>query len=103
MEEEEETEDDTLVSLAAELAIEDAQKALDLNPKNFTAGWEGAIAAKHIGWWEKARKLAKRAMDAVPRGEADRERREQASTLFLLCAETEQEEKHHGPTLLLVP
>jgi len=90
---EEDREDDPLHGLAAEWAIEEAEEALKLNSKCFLAGWEGAIAAKHIGWWNKGRILAKKAMQAVPSGPAHRSQRETASTLFLLMAEEEQEEK----------
>eukprot|EP00933_Yihiella_yeosuensis_P073555 TRINITY_DN82261_c0_g1_i1.p1 TRINITY_DN82261_c0_g1~~TRINITY_DN82261_c0_g1_i1.p1 ORF type:complete len:454 (+),score=100.72 TRINITY_DN82261_c0_g1_i1:25-1362(+) len=86
-------EEDPLHGLAAEWAIEEAEKALEKDPKCFLAGWEGAIAAKHIGWWNKGRILAKKAMQAVPQGPAHRTQRETASTLFLLLAEQEQEEK----------
>lgn len=86
-------EDDPLHGLAAEWAIDEAEEALKLDPKCFLAGWEGAIAAKHIGWWNKGRVLAKQAMQAVPSGPAHRSQRETASTLFLLMAEEEQEEK----------
>jgi len=85
--------DDPLHGLAAEWAIEEAEEALKLDDKCFLAGWEGAIAAKHIGWWNKGRHLAKKAMQAVPPGAEHRARRETASTLFLLLAEEEQEEK----------
>mmetsp|Transcript_43587 Transcript_43587/g.98341 ORF Transcript_43587/g.98341 Transcript_43587/m.98341 type:complete len:436 (+) Transcript_43587:77-1384(+) len=91
--EERDKEDDPLHGLAAEWAIEEAEEALKHNPKCFLAGWEGAIAAKHIGWWNKGRILAKKAMQAVPSGPAHRSQRETASTLFLLMAEEEQEEK----------
>merc|ERR1719487_722625 len=40
--------DDPLHGLAAEWAVEEAEFALQHNAKNFTAAWEGAIAAKHI-------------------------------------------------------
>lgn len=86
-------EEDPLHGLAAEWAIEEAEEALKLDPRCFLAGWEGAIAAKHIGWWNKGRMLAKKAMQAVPGGPAHRSQRETASTLFLLLAEEEQEEK----------
>jgi len=89
----EDKEDDPLHGLAAEWAIEEAEEALKHDPKCFLAGWEGAIAAKHIGWWNKGRNLAKSAMQAVPSGPAHRSQRETASTLFLLMAEEEQEEK----------
>merc|ERR1712054_126662 len=74
-------------------SIEEAELALELDPKCFLAGWEGAIAAKHIGWWNKGRILAKKAMQAVPGGASHRSQRETASTLFLLMAEEEQAEK----------
>jgi len=86
-------EEDPLHGLAAEWAIQEAEEALELDAKCFLAGWEGAIAAKHIGWWTKGRMLAKKAMQAVPSGPAHRSQRETASTLFLLMAEEEQEEK----------
>mmetsp|Transcript_7409 Transcript_7409/g.19994 ORF Transcript_7409/g.19994 Transcript_7409/m.19994 type:complete len:438 (+) Transcript_7409:50-1363(+) len=85
--------DDPLHGLAAEWAIEEAEEALKHDPKCFLAGWEGAIAAKHIGWWNKGRGLAKKAMESVPSGPAHRSQRETASTLFLLMAEEEQAEK----------
>lgn len=86
-------EEDPLHGLAAEWAIEEAEEALKRDQKCFLAAWEGAIAAKHIGWWNKGRILAKKAMQAVPSGPAHRAQRETASTLFLLMAEEEQEEK----------
>lgn len=86
-------EEDPLHGLAAEWAIEEAEHALGLDAKNFLAAWEGAIAAKHIGWWNKGRVLAKKAMQAVPGGPEHRSQRETASTLFLLMAEEEQAEK----------
>lgn len=90
--------DDPLHGLAAEWAIEEAELALNMDASNYTAAWEGAIAAKHIGWWHKSRTLAKKAMDAsVNNGSADQERRERhdaASMLFLMCAEEEQEERN---------
>jgi len=88
-----EAEEDPLHGLAAEWAIQEAEEALEHDPKCFLAGWEGAIAAKHIGWWNKGRSLAKKAMQAVPAGAAHRSQRETASTLFLLMAEEEQQEK----------
>ncbi|CAK9008750.1 Hypothetical protein SCF082_LOCUS9999 [Durusdinium trenchii] len=87
-------EEDPLVGMAAEWAIQEADEALEKDPKCFLAAWEGAIAAKHIGWWMKGRQLAKKAMQAVPNGPQHRAERETASTLFLLMAEEEQEEKH---------
>merc|ERR1712098_573205 len=57
-------EEDPMHGLAAEWAIEEAELALKLDPKCFLAAWEGAIAAKHIGWWNKGRILAKQAMQA---------------------------------------
>lgn len=84
---------DPLLGLAAEWAIEEAEKALNLDEKCFLAGWEGAMAAKHIGWWTKGRLLAKKAMQSVPQGPAHRAQRETANTLFILLAEQEQEEK----------
>lgn len=92
-EQDDDKEDDPLHGLAAEWAIDAAEEALKLDNKCFLAGWEGAIAAKHIGWWNKGRVLAKQAMLAVPSGPAHRSQRETASTLFLLMAEEEQEEK----------
>lgn len=86
-------EEDPLHGLAAEWAIEEAELALRLDTKCFLAAWEGAIAAKHIGWWNKGRLLAKQAMQAVPGGPSHRSKRETASTLFLLMAEEEQSEK----------
>lgn len=86
-------EEDPLVGMAAEWAIQEAEEALEKDPKCFLAAWEGAIAAKHIGWWNKGRQLAKKAMQAVPHGPQHRAERETASTLFLLMAEEEQEEK----------
>jgi hypothetical protein len=85
--------DDPLHGLAAEWAIEEAETALELDSKCFLAAWEGAIAAKHIGWWTKGRMLAKKAMEAVPAGALHRSQRETASTLFLLMSEEEQAEK----------
>lgn len=85
--------DDPLHGLAAEWSIEEADAALKLDAKCFLAAWEGAIAAKHIGWWSKGRLLAKKAMEAVPRGPEHRAQRETASTLFLLMAEEEEAEK----------
>lgn len=85
--------DDPLHGLAAEWAIQEAEEALKLDPKCFLASWEGAIAAKHIGWWEKGRTLAKKAMQAVPSGPAHRGQRETAGTLFMLMAEEEQADK----------
>lgn len=85
--------DDPLHGLAAEWAIEEAEEALRHDERCFLAGWEGAIAAKHIGWWNKGRVLAKKAMQSVPPGPQHRAQRETASTLFLLLAEEEQEEK----------
>jgi len=89
----EDVEEDPLHGLAAEWAIEEAEGALALDSKCFLAAWEGAIAAKHIGWWNKGRILAKKAMQAVPGGPEHRSQRETASTLFLLMAEEEQAEK----------
>mmetsp|Transcript_6507 Transcript_6507/g.16153 ORF Transcript_6507/g.16153 Transcript_6507/m.16153 type:complete len:432 (-) Transcript_6507:5-1300(-) len=85
--------EDPLHGLAAEWAIEEAEEALKLDEKCFLAGWEGAIAAKHIGWWNKGRLLAKKAMQSVPQGPQHRAQRETANTLFILLAEEEQEEK----------
>lgn len=85
--------EDPLHGLAAEWAIEEAEEAFRHDEKCFLAGWEGAIAAKHIGWWNKGRLLAKKAMQSVPQGPQHRAQRETASTLFLLLAEEEQEEK----------
>ncbi|CAE8626705.1 unnamed protein product, partial [Polarella glacialis] len=90
---EDDGQEDPLHGLAAEWAIQEAEEALEHDPKCFLASWEGAIAAKHIGWWNKGRMLAKRAMQAVPAGPTHRSQRETASTLFLLMAEEEQEEK----------
>ncbi|CAJ1460302.1 unnamed protein product [Effrenium voratum] len=90
---EEDDEEDPLHGMAAEWAIQEAEEALEQDPKCFMAAWEGAIAAKHIGWWTKGRQLAKKAMQAIPAGPAHRAERETASTLFLLMAEEEQEEK----------
>jgi len=85
--------DDPLHGLAAEWAIEEAEAALELDSRCFLAAWEGAVAAKHIGWWTKGRMLAKKAMQAVPAGAQNRSQRETASTLFLLMSEEEQAEK----------
>ena len=38
-----------LVGMAAEWSISTAEEALEIDGKCFTAAWEGAIAAKHIG------------------------------------------------------
>lgn len=84
---------DPLHGLAAEWAIEEAEKALKLDAKCFLAGWEGAVAAKHIGWWSKGRSLAKQASEATPSGPTHRAQRETASALFLQLAEEEQREK----------
>jgi len=85
--------DDPLHGLAAEWAITEAEEALKYDERCFLAAWEGAIAAKHIGWWKKGRLLAKQAMQSLPLDPADSSKRETASTLFLLLAEEEQEEK----------
>lgn len=85
--------EDPLHGLAAEWAVEEAEQALRLHGQCFVAAWEGAIAAKHIGWWSKGRELAKKAMQAVPTGPEHRSQRETASTLFLLMAEEEQAER----------
>jgi len=92
-EDDQDAEEDPLHGLAAEWAVEEAEKALEKDPKCFLAAWEGAVAAKHVGWWTKGRQLAKQAMQAVPPGPKHRAERETASTLFLLMAEEEQEEK----------
>jgi len=89
----EEEDDDPLHGLAAEWAITEAEEALKHDDRCFLAAWEGAIAAKHIGWWKKGRVLAKQAMQSLPTDAAHSSKRETASTLFLLLAEEEQEEK----------
>mmetsp|Transcript_11226 Transcript_11226/g.25213 ORF Transcript_11226/g.25213 Transcript_11226/m.25213 type:complete len:489 (+) Transcript_11226:73-1539(+) len=86
-------EENNLESLAAEWAIEEAEEALRLDPRCYLAAWEGAIAAKHIGWWSRSRSLAKKAVEAVPAGAENRAQRETANMLFLLVAEEEQAEK----------
>eukprot|EP00927_Polykrikos_kofoidii_P064000 TRINITY_DN5896_c0_g1_i1.p1 TRINITY_DN5896_c0_g1~~TRINITY_DN5896_c0_g1_i1.p1 ORF type:complete len:453 (+),score=78.77 TRINITY_DN5896_c0_g1_i1:46-1404(+) len=86
-------ETDPLHGLAAEWSVEAAEEACRYNPRCYDALWEGAVAAKHIGWWSKGQALAKRAMEAVPAGPEHRTRRETASTLFLLMAEEEEAEK----------
>jgi len=89
--------EDPMHGLAAEWAIEEADAALKWDKASYTAAWEGAIAAKHIGWWHKGRAFAKLAMEACgdARGVVIAERRQQreaASTLSLLFAEEEQAE-----------
>ncbi|CAK0823457.1 unnamed protein product [Prorocentrum cordatum] len=71
---------DPLQGLAAERAIEEAEKALKLDAKCFLAGWEGAAAARQ-------------ASEATPPGPAHRAQREAAGALFLRLAEEEQREK----------
>jgi len=86
-------EEDPLRGLAAEWAIQEAEEALLQDPSCYLAAWEGAIAAKHTGWWSKGRALAKSAMDAVPPGPEHRAQRETAGMLFMLMSEEEQAEK----------
>lgn len=76
--------DDPLHGLAAEWAIEEAEEALRHDERCFLAGWEGAIAAKHIGWWNKGRVLAKKAMQSVPPGPQHRAQRETAGSWDVL-------------------
>eukprot|EP00928_Gymnodinium_smaydae_P071106 TRINITY_DN54783_c0_g1_i1.p1 TRINITY_DN54783_c0_g1~~TRINITY_DN54783_c0_g1_i1.p1 ORF type:complete len:452 (-),score=37.20 TRINITY_DN54783_c0_g1_i1:171-1526(-) len=80
-------------ALAAECAIEHAEEALRLDAQCYDAAWEGAVAAKQIGWWAKGRALAKRARCAVPSGPEHRAQREIAGDLFIALAQEEEAEK----------
>eukprot|EP00812_Abedinium_dasypus_P002223 NODE_1270_length_1188_cov_340.400706.p1 GENE.NODE_1270_length_1188_cov_340.400706~~NODE_1270_length_1188_cov_340.400706.p1 ORF type:complete len:354 (+),score=101.55 NODE_1270_length_1188_cov_340.400706:56-1063(+) len=82
-----------LPGLAGEWAITEAETALKLDGHCFLAAWEGAIAAKKIGWWSKGRQLARKAMEVTPGGPQHALQRESAHTLFVLLAEEEQSEK----------